>query len=301
MKEQFLHLIENQKLSHAYLFEGDNEVVTSFSQWLTQAYFCKDGKACGECSTCRRVYSSNHPDVHTIAPEGRNIKIDQVRELLSEAAYMGLEGSKKVFIIKEADKLNVQSANALLKFIEEPSHNTLIMLLCSSSDSILKTILSRVQVVKFKPGNTLERTARSKGINLPSLPIYATFMSSYMEYETIVDVSEDWVTLVKNTMEANRLQAIFKVECEWDKVFDHQNYKMIIIQLINSYVKSLWQAKKGQLNAWNLKNPKFSWAKLILMQNAADELLRGYYSNQHYILGLENFFLIINEKQTSHS
>ncbi|MEX3625008.1 DNA polymerase III subunit delta' [Viridibacillus arvi] len=300
MKETFLSLIAKRKLSHAYLFEGNSDVANSFSLWLSQAFFCREGNSCGECSSCRRITHHNHPDVHYVEPEGRYIKIDQIRELLSEAAYKGVEGPKKVYIIKEAEKLNVQSANALLKFIEEPSQDTLIMLLCSNADNILPTILSRVQVFKMQSENSLERVARSKGINSASLPVFATIMTSYEEYEPFIDVADEWVEIVRNTMELECNDALFKIECEWEKIFNEKSYKLISIQLINSYVRALWEAKKGKVNAWNIESTTKSWEHLMIMQEAADELYRGFYSNHHYLLGLEKFLFNIKKKESAY-
>lgn len=291
MKERFTTLINNNRLVHAYLFEGDGN---ELAMWLAKQLFCKtpSKEPCGECSSCRRITVNNHPDVHVIQPDGQAIKIDQVRLLQKEAAYKGVEGSKQVFIIKQADRLNPQSSNALLKFLEEPFQDTLAILIADKRDSILPTILSRVQTVRMDASMTLERMARSKGYTShKSLPILNTVMPSIEEFEKYQEVVDEWAALIRATFELSQSQATLAVQTAWVEVFSDKPTQLISIRLVQSYVKSLWLAKREQKNPWGLTKSSYNWNDLLLMQQLVDELGRGTYSNQHYLLGLEKFFL----------
>lgn len=293
MKEYFKPLLTKGTLAHAYLLEGEGE---ELAMWLAKSVLCKkEDKPCGECSACRRIDHANHPDVHVVRPDGQHIKIDQIRHLHKEASLKSVEGNKQIFILLAADKLNLQSANALLKFIEEPSQDTLIILVGNSKDNMLPTILSRVQVVKVNKKRTLETTARASGLNhIESLAIYDEFLT-FAEFETIGEQADQWVEIVRNTFQCTRTDSVLSVESAWDQFFKEKSEKYISIKLIQSYCKSLWNAQLDKHNSWQLKKSNYTWLELIEMQEASEQLERGYYSNQHYLLGLEQFFLKVGK------
>jgi len=144
--------IEMGRVSHAYLFsgiEGCGKRKTALA--FVQAVFCGKEEACGVCSSCRKVAGGQHPDLHMLEPDGAFIKIDQVRELQKELSYRPFEAPKKACIIDGAEKLNLSSGNALLKTLEEPPGNALMILVTPARSAVLQTILSRCQTLDFQP------------------------------------------------------------------------------------------------------------------------------------------------------
>lgn len=138
------------RLAHAYLFEGVEgcgKKATAIA--LIEAVFCGKGDGCGLCSSCRKIRSMQHPDMHLIEPDGTFIKIDQIRSLQKELAYRPFEAPKKACIIDGAERLNQAAGNALLKTLEEPTGNALIILVTSQPSGVLPTILSRCQRLVF--------------------------------------------------------------------------------------------------------------------------------------------------------
>lgn len=138
------------RLAHAYLFEGVEgcgKKTTALA--LIEAVFCGKDDGCGTCSSCRKMSSMQHPDLHLIEPEGAFIKIDQIRSLQKDLAYRPFEAPKKACIIDGADRLNQAAGNALLKTLEEPPGNALIILVTSQPSGVLPTILSRCQRLRF--------------------------------------------------------------------------------------------------------------------------------------------------------
>ncbi len=130
-----------------------------FALALAQAVNCqrpKDGDACGECVNCRKVAAGEHVDVETISPEGQFIKISQMREMSEKAQYRPYDGRRRVYIIDEADRLNQQAANSILKVLEEPPETTLLVLVTSKPYALLETIRSRCQMLSFAPLADLE-------------------------------------------------------------------------------------------------------------------------------------------------
>ena len=139
-------------LSHALLFTGPRGTgKKTLALMVAQAVNCEEEKApCGVCLSCRKTVSLQHPDVRVIAREGTGIKIEQMRRIKQEAALQPYEGSKKVFIIEDAEDMNATAANSLLKILEEPPPYLLFILLSSRPQALLPTIRSRCQAFPFR-------------------------------------------------------------------------------------------------------------------------------------------------------
>ena len=149
--EEFSQIIRENRLSHAYLFSGD---FGSFDMaiWLAQSRFCltpEDGLPCGNCRPCRLIAQGEFSDVKLVEPQGQLIKTDTIRQLTREFSQSSFEGQAQVFIIRDADKMHVNAANSLLKFIEEPQSQIYIFLLTADDSRILPTIKSRAQLFYF--------------------------------------------------------------------------------------------------------------------------------------------------------
>jgi DNA polymerase-3 subunit delta' len=146
--------VERGRIPSAYLFSGiDGIGKKSLALTLAKVLNCKNETldSCDECISCQKIDSYNHPDVRVIKPEGNVIKIGQIRDLQKGLSYRPFEGKKKVSIIDEAEKMNQHSANSLLKTLEEPPLDTLIILVTSHGHRLLPTITSRCQKIRFNP------------------------------------------------------------------------------------------------------------------------------------------------------
>lgn len=154
-------LVQEGRVPHALLFgglDGIGKFLTA--QILAAALFCEqENKPCGKCKSCLALLEHRHPDLFIIKPDGQAIKIEQMRRLQSEIALAPYLADKRVVIIDQADKLNVQSANSLLKTLEEPSGDVVFILVASNRQMLLDTILSRCVLVPFQPLNPAILTA----------------------------------------------------------------------------------------------------------------------------------------------
>lgn len=150
--------------SHAYLLTGPDQVgKTSLALAFAQALTCESPQpgpglgACGRCRSCRLAAEGGHPDHRLVEPQGGQLKIEQVRDLIREAALSPIEGPYKVFILPGFDRANANSANALLKTLEEPTDSTRILLTSSQAAGLLPTITSRCQALSLRalPAHTI--------------------------------------------------------------------------------------------------------------------------------------------------
>jgi len=145
--------VASRHVPHAYLFEGPDGVGKRAAAYgLAMALTCavEPGEGCGTCESCRRIDAGLHPDVPIFAAETAQIVIEQAQVIVAMAATRPHEAPARVIIIDDADRLNVNAGNCLLKTLEEPSAGTHLVLVTSAPDRILPTIRSRVQRVRFR-------------------------------------------------------------------------------------------------------------------------------------------------------
>ncbi len=143
--------VASGRAAQSYLFLGAPGSGKLEAAWaLAQAILCDDA-GCGACDSCIRVAHRTHPDVHYYAPESATgYLIAQVRALLDDVPLAPIRARSKVYIVNHAEQLHANTANALLKTIEEPPEGVTFILLGSSADTILPTIVSRCQCVPFR-------------------------------------------------------------------------------------------------------------------------------------------------------
>lgn len=146
---------QNKRLGHGLLFHGaagigKNDFAIEFSHWLLCEQPTAD-KACGQCKSCLLIEAKSNPDLLTLYPEeeGKAIKVDQIRELIQKVALTSHGAGYRVIIISPADALNVNASNSLLKTLEEPPANTILILVSDKPSKLMATIRSRTQMIKF--------------------------------------------------------------------------------------------------------------------------------------------------------
>jgi DNA polymerase-3 subunit delta' len=146
--------LENNRFSGAYIFSGPEGIGKKMvAKIIAQELNCLDesNRPCENCSSCLKIQKEQHPDLHLIQNKESQIKIEDIREILRQANFRPYEGRSKIFIIDNAHKLNSEAANSLLKVLEEPPKDVLIILITHKPQNIIKTVLSRCRVIKFSP------------------------------------------------------------------------------------------------------------------------------------------------------
>jgi DNA polymerase-3 subunit delta' len=151
--------LATDRVAHAYAFVGPPGVgrrLTALA--FARACLCPR-QGCGACSVCRRVAAGQHPDCQLVVPTPpkdnpkgpRAIRLEQVRDLEHWAALAPLEAPRKLFVVDDADRLTREAPQALLKTLEEPPPRTLLILIVANVRGLPPTVLSRCQVVRFRP------------------------------------------------------------------------------------------------------------------------------------------------------
>lgn len=153
-------LQEQQRLPHALIFSGSKGIgKADFAAWFAANLMCQEAgqEACGVCQNCTLVESDSHPDFRNVTilkdektgKVKKEIGIDQIRDLIQFVSLSQAGNGYKVVVISPADALNVSSANSLLKLLEEPQGQTIILLVVDQVERLPATIRSRCQIVNM--------------------------------------------------------------------------------------------------------------------------------------------------------
>lgn len=253
-----LKSVKHGRLAHAYLFEGNRGTGKhQAALWLAKEMFCQHKQSdqpCNTCNNCLRIDGGIHPDVLVIEPDGQTIKVDQIRQLQTEFSKSGFEGQQKVFILKDAEKMNTNAANSLLKFLEEPAAAFLAILETTALTKILPTIQSRCQILHFQAlsKQTLQSKLQAEGIGQQTAALLTDLTNSY---DKAVEISQNewfneakesmtqWFTYLKN----HDLQSFIYVQKKLVAIFKEKQQQQqglsILLHLFHEYLQQ--EVKNG--------------------------------------------------------
>ncbi len=207
---QLQKALKRNRVNHAYLFYGPEGVGKgTTARSFAQALNCADqgnGEFCGQCRSCRLIAEGKHPDVVEVSRSGTNIRLKQIQEVARQAQYRPTEGPWKVFLLREAENLNGEAANHLLKILEEPPDQTIFILTARATFGLLETILSRCQQIRFQ-------TLTDRGIQEI---LVRRFSVEPSQAEQISQVAEGSLTLAQELL-----------------VNQHQSFRGEVIELLS--------------------------------------------------------------------
>ena len=179
VKETLKNMVKNQKVAHSYLFSGIEGIgKTLFAREFAKTLLCEEQKEmpCGKCRSCRSFAENNHPDFMQIEPDGKAIKIEQIRYMQEKIAEKPIQSNFKIYILKDADTMTREAQNSLLKTLEEPPMYARMILVTSNENKLLNTIKSRC-------------------IKIPFLPIEMEKIKKYMQKNFSMELSENELTV----------------------------------------------------------------------------------------------------------
>lgn len=222
--------LKHQRVAHAYIFAGPRGVgKVRMAIEFAKALHCesKDDDACNQCSSCTRIEHYNHPDVMWIKPEGNSIKIEQIRQLQKGFHYKALN-DYKVLIIENAEVLTRESANSLLKFLEEPGSPMVAVLLAENPHQLLPTIRSRCQVIHFS--------------HLDPYSMIEMLKSEFKEQDILLasHITED-MDGVRDLLISEQFAQMRNLVIQWSEDISLKNYQLLYTIneniLKNEYIK----------------------------------------------------------------
>ncbi|MBK6750729.1 MAG: hypothetical protein KA956_13770 [Pyrinomonadaceae bacterium] len=272
VKDILRRFVAHGRVPNSLMFAGDEGVgKRQFALELAKALVCTDppdGQACEVCPAClradnfkfpksddkdahKRVIWSDHPDIGTIIAYNRNILVDAIRYIESEANFQPYEARSRFFIIDDADKMNDAASNALLKTLEEPPATSHIFLITSRPDSLLPTIRSRCQTLRFAPVATDEiehYLIDERAFTHDEAKLSARLARGSIGRAVTIDVEkfkarrEKMLSVVLNVIETGDVAALLRISEEMNDAKNKENFEENL-DILQSLVHDIWTIK----------------------------------------------------------
>lgn len=274
VKHRLESLIANQRVPNSMIFAGDEGVgKRQFASELARSLLCSasvGGLACGVCTVCARVgtfqvpahedknkdefkkvFFGGHADVGMVVHYKRTILVDAIRDLERHANFRPYEGSARIFIVDDADKMNDESSNALLKTLEEPPSTSYIFLITSRADSLLPTIRSRSQMLRFAPVETFaieKYLIEERGFSHDEARLAARLSRGSVGRAVSLDVEqfrrqrERVLSVVVNAIENGDRAAMFRVAEELNDAKNKDKFEDNL-SILESLIHDVWSIR----------------------------------------------------------
>ncbi len=300
--QRFCEQHKQQRLPHAIIISGVAGLgKAAFANAMVANVLCQSVEsdvACGKCHSCNLFVSGNHPDHTAILPEegSSSIKIEQIRSLKDKQELTPTVANWKTVIINPADRMTISAFNSLLKLLEEPQNNTLIILVTAQSERLPITITSRCQTVKLsspEPHVTLEWLEQQQEIDSATLalilplsngaPLTALAMLKNGLSEQIQQLNSDFESLLLG--DANPIEMTKK----W-----LQYEPILLFHHLQHLLKDKLYALQGELNTNNSKRYWYIYDCII----SAIKLTSSP-NNINKTLLIEQFMVAIMDKSLS--
>ena len=303
VRTAFTEAMQQNHLHHAWLLYGVKGIgKASVAEQLAALYFCESpdlnqNQACGQCHHCAMLHAGSHPDFSKVSllydqkkkKFNRDINIAQTREALDFLALSGLKSKRRVLMIDDANLMNNQAANALLKGLEEPTEGSLLLIVCHDLMRLPATIRSRCMLQACSPLNPeqMQQVLQAQGFDEKLLPLATELgQGSLGRVEVLQEDSQAkallaWQGLVENLAQSD----IGRIQQWLDS-----HVKNIPHDLIASVVLLAAQKQAVEITSWQQSDAMFAamqavakWPKEVIMHT-----LRATPALMSYILELRS-------------
>lgn len=270
---------------------------------LAQALNCekRDGDACGLCPPCLRIAKEEHADVRVVQPEGagRQLKVEGVRQIVSEAPFRPFEGRHRVAILVDAERMNPTAANTLLKTLEEPPPWAVLVLVTANETALLPTILSRCQILRFAPLGAEEivdllvsrhDVPAERAVLLAALSGGSLSRALELEEEPLTDLRDEAFRLASVAAKGGREQELVP----WADALSKDARLLLLLQLLLGIVRDVasraaggevvHQDREKEIETLTRSAPIGVWLRAYSLAEEALEDLRDRYLNKRITL-----------------
>ena len=316
IREHLQQAIRTGKVSHAYLFQGEQGAGKEFIAGIFAAALqceVQGEEPCQECRSCKQAAGKNHPDIIWVSHEKPGtISVDDIRKQInSDMEIKPYYGPKKIYIVPEAQKMTVQAQNALLKTLEEPPAYAVILLLATNADALLPTILSRCVLLNLRPVRDSElEDYLMKDLRIPDYKarVCAAFArgnigkaKALAENEDFENVKEEAISLLKYIRDMEIAEIVAAIRKINEYKLDIHNYLDILYVWYRDVL--LFKATKD-INDLIFKDEiqyikrtadRSSYEGIEVILEALDKAGRRLSANVNFDLTMELLFLAIKE------
>lgn len=314
LKKNIKNTLKNHRILHAYVIEGQKGLGKKRIAYMLAKGICCRGeeeRPCNQCVSCKKLEHGNHPEIKWLEDE-TSIKIDAIRQLQKDLQIKPYEGTKKVYIICDADRMTLQAQNALLKTLEEPPEYATILLLTTKASSLLPTILSRCQRMKLIPVKSQEiqqYLVEKKAVSIEEAKVVASFSNGIigrglqlLEDEAFKNRRKEIIRITRDVVDKTSMQLLENV----DFFNEGKPYIDEILEIFMGWYRDLLvykETKKSDyvINIDEMEEISYQSGKLSLnsmkeMIFIIDKARDNLRSNGNYQLNIEVMLLELKEK-----
>lgn len=296
-KKYITNSIKNDKLNHAYMFEG----IDGIGKKLFSKEF---GKLLIDIDNV-----DNSPDYINIEPTGSSIKISQIRELQSDIIIKP-HNKYKIYVINHAEKMTVESQNALLKTLEEPPEYAIIILITNNKESLLPTIKSRCEIIKFLPISIMElkKYLMDRGVEEKRALLLANFSRGSIEKALELSDSSDFSIMrdniqkyIQDILDKNMVE-ILNISSDMDK---YKDKVIIVLDMMINYFRDIMICKDrvdkdmlinvDRITFIQNMNSKITYSQVSKIIDIIEETKRKIKSNCNFNISIQVMALNIYE------
>lgn len=240
--QEFKKIILSNMLSHAYLIDNaSTKVRQQMAIWLAQSQFCEhlqDGAPDQTCQKCQTIALGDNPDVLEIETEKQSIGVDDIKFFKKEANMTATQGKRRILIIDEAEKMTNAASNNLLKTIEEPEGNLMIILLADSAKQLLPTIQSRVQTFHLSNKSNDDEIASlvSDGFKNDQAKKALKFTDiKYLEnitgdkYQSLLTAITNWLKEINK----QKINSFIDIQTDIMPLVENKNQQHLVFDMLN--------------------------------------------------------------------
>lgn len=285
--QMLMNSFKKGRLSHAYIFDGPRgtkklDAAFLFAKRLLCPHPDADQNPCGGCTNCERIDKNVHPNVFLIQPDGEFIKIDQIRRMITELSRTSVEEGPRIYIIDEAHKMKIEAANAILKTLEEPGQEIYAIMVTDSFNAMMKTIVSRSQVMHFRPINKalIRKDLEKHDADPLVVAVIPEYTNNYEDALRIADSEEmmQYIRLVPElySMAGDESKSmILRFREMRDPIFATTDKTDFFLTLMILYQKDLLNAKLMHLSSivWTPEKEKIQLLSTLVPEQMIEENL----------------------------
>lgn len=314
--KHFKSSIEMEKVSHAYILNGEKGVgKKTLASVVAKSLQCESGEPdpCGKCKSCLQAESGNQPDIIWVAHEKPGvISVEEIRtQIVNDIGLKPYSSRYKIYIVPDAQIMNTQAQNALLKTLEEPPEYAVIMLLTNNVDKFLPTILSRCIVLNFKPVEPLymiEYLENVVGVDHDKAKFCTDFAQGNLGKAVRLAISPDYGELKEDSIRLLRRITDMETDEIIQTVKNMGKYKLEIsdyIDIMTMWFRDILMVKisnspnkvifKGEFSTMKKQASHTSYEGIEKILEAMDKLKIRLEANVDFDTAMELMLLTIKE------
>lgn len=316
LKEHLQNAISMNKVSHAYIINGERNSGKEFiAKVFAAALQCEKGgiEPCMECRSCKQALSKNQPDIIFVSHEKPNtISVEDIRtQINNDIVIKPYSSPRKIYIINEGEKMTIQAQNALLKTLEEPPEYAVILILTANVDTLLPTILSRCVILNMKPAaDDQVKKYLMEELEVPDYKanICVAFARGNIGKAKLLATSEEFdkvkeeaITLVKNITDMEISEIVKAIKKISEYKFDVTDYLDILsvwyrdVLLFKATKDANSLIFKDELQAIRRMADRSTYEGIEIIVKSLQQAKRRLEANVNFDLTMELLLLTIQE------